>query len=96
MYFYSVYRYRSRSGWTFARVGSILGYKGLDGSRTYSSLRQEAKRLFAAGDEDVILLGPSPIAILARTLPSPGNDDPAASPIRGEWSIEEGTGIDCS
>ena len=96
MYFYSVYRYRSRSDRTFARVGSILGYKGLTGSGTYSSLLQEAKRLFAAGDEDIILLGHSPNAIVARTFSSPENDDPAACSRRGEWTYKEETGVECS
>ncbi|PWB61690.1 MAG: hypothetical protein C3F14_11450 [Deltaproteobacteria bacterium] len=96
MYFYSVYRYRSRSERTFARVGSILGYKGYTRGGAYSSLLREAKRLFAAGEEDIILLGPSPIATLARTFSSQAIDDPSTFSSGGEWTDKEETGFDCS
>jgi hypothetical protein len=96
MYVYPVYRYRSHSDRTFARVGSILGYKGPIGSGAYSSLLQEAKRLFAAGDDDIILLGPSPIAIFNRTVSSPGNADLAACSRRDERTDKEETGVNCS
>ena len=96
MYFYPVYRYRSHPDRTFERIGSILGYKGPIEFYTHASLLQEAKRLFAAGDNDMILIGPSPIAIFSRPVSPPGNNDPAACSRRGEWTDKEETGVNCS
>jgi hypothetical protein len=96
MYFYPVYRYNSSSYGTFARVGSMLGYKGPPGCRTYTALLQEAKKLFAAGIEDVILLGPLPIASYARaSSPSETNSEIVFSG-RQELFEREENGINCS
>ncbi len=68
MCYFPVYRYRSFSDRTFVRVGSIKGYAGPVGNRTYASLLREARRLFAVGEVDVILLGPSPIALHSHAV----------------------------
>lgn len=63
MYFYPVYRYRNNSDATFVRVGSIRGFEGpYRRPGIFASLLIEAKKLFSLGADDVILLGPSPIA----------------------------------
>lgn len=64
MNFYPVYLYPANSGRRFARVGSIKGYTGPFGSWTYLSLLQEAMKIFARSEGDVILLGPSPVSSL--------------------------------
>jgi hypothetical protein len=95
MYFYPVYRYRNNSDGIFARVGSIKGYAGPIGSRTYASLLREAKRLFAIGAEDVILLGPSPIGSDARASSAPDSTEPAARSENAEPPSWEETAIIC-
>lgn len=95
MYFYPVYRYRINSDGIFARVGSIKGYAGTIGNRTYSSLLREARRLFATGAEDVILLGPSPIASGARAFSAPDNTEPAERSENAEQPAREETAIIC-
>jgi hypothetical protein len=95
MYFYPVYRYRSNSDGTFARVGSIKGYAGPIGSRTYVFLLREARRLFAIGAEDVILLGPSPIASHARALSAPESTEPAVRSENAEQPAREETAVIC-
>jgi hypothetical protein len=96
MYFYPVYRYRGASDGTFARVGSIKGHAGPIGSRTYASLLREARRLFATGEEEVILLGPSPIASYPRTYTAPESTDLAAWSRNTQSSEREKTGVNCS
>jgi hypothetical protein len=96
MCFYPVYRHRNNSDGTFARIGSIKGYAGPIGSRTYASLLREARRLFANGAEDVILLGPSPIQTVAPTFSSPESTDLAAWSRSTQGSEREETGVNCS
>jgi len=96
MYFYPVYRYRSHPDRTFERIGSILGYKCPIEIHTHTSLRKEAKRLFAAGKDDMILLGPTPIAIFSRTVSPPGNDELAACSRGGGWTDKEEPDVNCS
>lgn len=72
MYFYPVYRYRSNSDDFFVRVGSIRGFEGSGGwPGVFSSLLIEAKRIFSLGADDVILLGPSPVASYTHSSRSP-------------------------
>ena len=96
MNFYPVYRYSGNSYGTFARVGSIRGHKGPPGSRTYPSLLLEAKKLFATGTEDVILLGPLPIASHARaSSPSESKSKIVFSGRQDRFGREE-FGVNCS
>jgi hypothetical protein len=96
MYFYPVYRFRGNTDGIFARVGSIKGYAGPIGSRSYASLLREARRLFSIGAEDVILLGPSPIVSHDRRTSSPESAKLAARSENAEPPAREETAIVCS